>query len=292
MKNTIICFIVLIYSAQFMFAQSFSSLKIISANIRVALQEDEIKNVGWSSRKDLVFKVIKNQIPDIICLQEVIEIQNNDFKKAFKKFKAIGCEGPEMDAYTDGGYHKIAKNPILYNQQKYELIAAGQYWLSDTPQIAGSMAWGTSRARNVNWVRLEEKSTGKQFRVLNTHLDHKSLTAKEHQIKMIIEEANQYQQNFPQILVGDFNEDQKSTVIKIIKNYWKDSYGELHHNKEAGFTAHGFDGDQSKSTKGRIDFIFYKGSIVPLDAKVLKDGFEGKYPSDHYFITAELNIDK
>ncbi|MDO6801470.1 endonuclease/exonuclease/phosphatase family protein [Wenyingzhuangia sp. 1_MG-2023] len=290
MKKIIISFIILINSTQFMFAQSYSRVKVLSANIRVALQEDEIKNVGWSSRKDLVFKVIKNQNPDIICLQEVIEIQNNDFKKAFKKFKAIGYEGPEMDPYKDGSYHKIAKNPILYNQQKYELVAAGQYWLSDTPQIAGSMAWNTSRARNVNWVRLVEKSTGKQFRVLNTHLDHKSIKAKEHQIKMIIEEANQYQQKFPQILAGDFNSDQGTTVVKIIKNYWKDSYGVLHENKDSGFTAHGFQGNQFKSIKGKIDFIFYKGSITPLDASVIKDDFKGKYPSDHYFITAELSI--
>ncbi|WP_434035472.1 endonuclease/exonuclease/phosphatase family protein [Formosa sp. 4Alg 33] len=283
----LIIFLSSIYLAN---GQSNGSIKIISANVRVALKEDSLKGLGWNDRKKNVFKVIRNQNPDIICLQEVIKVQNEDFKNAFKTFYAIGFEGPEMDPYTDGGYYKIAKNPILYNKSKFKLISAGQYWLSDTPHLAGSVAWGSSRARNVNWLRLEEKSSGKQFRILNTHLDHKSSIAKLKQTQMIIEETNQYQDEFIQILAGDFNSDQESLVVKSIINYWKDSYGELYSHNDPGFTVHGFLGENAKTTSGKVDFIFIKGDVVSRKAKVIKDKIAGIYPSDHYFVTADLEF--
>lgn len=108
-------------------------MNVLSANIRVALKSDVEKGRGWDSRKELVFDVIKAQDPDIICLQEVMEVQNVDFKNAFPDFFSFGFEGPEMDAFTDGDYHMIAKNPILFNTKKYEFISGGTYWLSETP---------------------------------------------------------------------------------------------------------------------------------------------------------------
>lgn len=265
-----------------------SKINIISANIRVALKSDIEKGHGWDSRKELAIQIIKEQNPDIICLQEVLRIQNEDFKEAFPDFFSFGFEGPEMDPHTDGGYYGIAKNPILFNKSKFQLIAAGQYWLSDEPHIAGSMSWGTARARHVNWLRLKEISTGNQFRVLNTHLDHKSIQAQVHQAKMIVEESNQYEKDFPQILAGDFNSDQESTPIIDIKNHWIDTYGVLNDYKEPGFTVHGFIGEASKTKKGKVDFIFIKGAISTKESAIVKDKIDNRYPSDHYFVTAEL----
>lgn len=269
---------------------SQSEVKVLSANVRVALPEDNLKGIGWKDRKDIVMKVIKSQNPDIICLQEVIEVQNTAFQLEFKNFQILGYEGPEMDVYKDQEYHLIAKNPILYNKKKYDLIAAGQYWLSDQPHIGGTKSWETSRARNVNWIRLKDKESGKQFRVINTHLDHSSQEAQINQVKMILEETSQYQEDFPQILAGDFNADSKSTTIKNIKNSWKDSYQLLYPTSEPSFTYHAFEGEKAITKKGKIDFIFVRGSIFPKKAAVLKDDGKGHYPSDHYFITATMQL--
>lgn len=266
-------------------------IRVLSANVRVALHEDDLKGVGWEDRKDIVMKVIKRQNPDIICLQEVIEVQNIAFKQYFKNFQILGYEGPEMDVYKDQDYHQIAKNPILYNKKKYELIAAGQYWLSDKPLLGGSKSWQTSRARNVNWIRLKEKRSGKQFRVLNTHLDHRSQEAQLSQVKMILEEARQYQEDFPQILAGDFNADSKNETIKNIKMEWKDSYHFVNPNLKPEHTYHAFEGVNAKSEKGKIDFIFTRGTVFPTEATIIKDCINERYPSDHYFITATMHLE-
>ncbi len=270
--------------------QNESQINVISANIRVALKEDYSKGVGWDERKELLFRILKNKNPDILCLQEVLKVQNKAFKDNFPNYFSFGYEGPEMDAYTDDAYHGIAKNPILFSKEKFELISSGTYWLSDTPHIGGSKSWNTARARHVNWVRIRDRNTQREFRILNTHFDHVSNEAKKNQALMILKESNQYPKAFPQVLAGDFNSDTTSEPIDIISNFWKDSYAEVHGDTDPGFTVHGFIGDEAKTKKGKVDFIFIKGDIQALQSDIIKDKEDGKYPSDHYFVSAKLKL--
>lgn len=276
--------------------ESLSLHKIMTCNIRVALPQDDEKGLGWNDRKNLVARVIENHKPDIICLQEVIKVQMDDMRNFFPKFSSFGFEGPEMDPIPEG-YHWIAKNPIMYCRRRYELTGGGTYWLSENPLEGGSKSWGTARARNVNWIRLKEKLTGKEFRIINTHLDHISQEAREVQMEMILKEASQYLKNFPQILSGDFNTNAANRVLTITKkNGWMDSYKAIHGSSDPGFTYHAFKGHRyTGKTEGnqdnsRIDFILTRGNITAKDAEVIRDSDGDFYPSDHFFVSAELEI--
>ncbi|MGX5820171.1 endonuclease/exonuclease/phosphatase family protein [Chitinophaga lutea] len=260
---------------------------VLTCNIRVALPDDEAKGVGWPQRKEICLQIIKAQRPDIVGFQEVLKVQAEDIRKAFPGYTLFGFDGPEMDAHTEG-YHGIAKNPILFSNERYELIAGGGYWLSETPLKAGSLSWGSARARNANWVRLRERKSGKEFRVVNLHLDHVSNEAKLQQIKLVLEESAQYQETFPQILTGDFNSRATSKVIEAVKAAgWKDTF-----TATEQFTGHSFEGLQYAKGKpdGRIDYIFGTSVIQAADSKVITDAVKGKYPSDHFFVSAHLNI--
>lgn len=271
--------------------QKKSSLhRVLTCNIRVALPEDAEKGVGWEDRKAICMKVVKSYQPDIVCFQEVIKIQADDLKKSFKDYMLFGFEGPYMDAHPEG-YHFVAKNPILFSISRYELIAGGTYWLSDTPLIAGSKSWGTARARHANWVRLKDKKSAREFRVVNTHLDHVAQDAREKQIKTIMDECGQYPTDFLQVLTGDFNSSMANNVYHIIKeNGWKDTYTEINGDAEPGYTVHQFQGENyPKKDKGRkIDFILSKGNITSKASKIIKNSIGGHYPSDHYFVSADL----
>lgn len=279
-----------IYAEGLNVGKSAGSHKILCCNIRVALPEDEQAGFGWNTRKQICIDVMKAHKPDIICMQEVLEVQNEDLKKAFPRFFSYGFEGPEMDAFKEG-YHGIAKNPIFFSKSRYELIAAGHYWLSETPLVAGSLSWDTARARNASWVRLKDKRTGKEFRVVNLHLDHKSQPAREKQVKVVLDEAAQYQPDFHQILTGDFNAGANNPVYSLVKSAgWKDTYTEVHGNAEPGYTVHQFQGENyEKKDKGKkIDFIFSKGNVRSVSSEILRDSKNGRYPSDHYFVAATL----
>ena len=284
-------FLVAVVSVQFVFGQKDKIHRILSCNIRVALETDSIKGVGWDKTKALCIAVIKKQNPDIICAQEVLKVQYDDICEAFPDYHAFGFIGPDMDRYAEG-YHGIAKNPIFFSKKRYELRSEGNYWLSQTPHIAGSISWGSARARHCNWVRIRDKQTGKEFRVLNTHLDHISQGAKEAQTAMILEEVEQYQESLPQVLVGDFNANMKNNVITMItKKGWVDVFALLNPVKANIRSYHGFKGLHNDSgDSGRIDFIFTYGSIEALSSHLITDQEGGMYPSDHFFLSADVLI--
>ncbi len=229
--------------------------RILSCNIRVALDEDEAKGLGWSARKDICLKVIKDRKPDIVGLQEVLKVQADDLRKYFPSYQLFGFDGPEMDEHTTG-YYGIAKNPILFSKDRYELLTGGTYWLSETPLVAGSKSWDTARARHANWVRLKEKKTGKELRIVNLHLDHISGEAKIQQAKVVVVESAQYQQGYIQLLTEDFNTRFDSKVFESVRNAgWKESYETIHGEKEAGFTGHEFEGRNMRKALQREELI-------------------------------------
>ena len=197
-----------------------------------------------------------------------------------------------MDPYTEG-YHFIGKNVIFFRTDKFEFVGSGCYWLSEDPLISGSMSWETNRARHCNWVRLRDKKTGKEFRILDIHLDHISDAARREQIKIIVRECEQYSKDFPQILCGDFNAGIKSAPIKYIhaQDGWKEMYEDIHGMGEYGYTCHAFLGPNHKSKSNRrIDFIFHRGNVQTLSCDVVTDHVGNMYPSDHYFIEANFRI--
>lgn len=235
--------------------------------------------------------MIRKQKPDVICLQEVLREQIRDLEKAFPKFGSFGFDGPEMDARLVG-YHGIAKNPILYSRERYELVTAGGFWLSETPHLPGSISWDS--ARHVNWVRLRDRKTDRQFRVLSTHLDHVSQRAREEQMKMILAEAAVYAPEFPQILGGDFNASSANNVLKLaLGSGWIDSHFASPEPHDDGNTTHGFLGGKAPKSeaaikRGPIDFILTRGPISTNSWKIIRDSRDGRFPSDHYFIAAQL----
>lgn len=264
-----------------------NSLRVLCCNIRVDLPEDEKTGHGWKSRREACLEIIKKQKSDVIGFQEVLSNQFHDLKRGLTDYFGIGFDGPEMDRYKDG-YHGIAKNPIFFSKKRFELLTAGGYWLSENPLEAGSISWDSARARNAFWIRLLDKKTGKEVRVINFHLDHVKEEAKIQQVLMVLKESAQYQQDFIQIMTGDFNSHPDSKVISNVLEYgWVDSFTGKLEGTGHGFKPH----DMERAARAKkIDFIFSKGSIQAKNSRILKDSFNGIYPSDHYFLVADFEF--
>lgn len=273
-------------------AYAQDTCKVMTCNIRVALPQDTATGNGWNTRRDICFGTMRKYKADVYCLQEVIHVQYHDLRAAFPDYFVFGYEGPEMDAMADTAYHGIAKNVILFSRQRYELVGAGTYWLSEHPWLGGEISWGTARARHVNWVRLEDKNTHRQFRVCSIHLDHISQEARERQIQVFLKEAAQYPDTMVQVLCGDFNSHPDNPIIasEMQKWGWKDAYHSFN-GKYEDFSGHRFLGRsyQPKRTPVQIDYIYtHGGNVKVLDAHFIKDDVKGKYPSDHFFLFCSL----
>lgn len=265
--------------------------RVMSANIRVTgLEADNVKYRHWDDRKQYMIDVIRSNKPDVVMMQEVIYDSYAYCKQQLKEYIAFGFEGPEMDPYTEG-YHFIGKNVIFFRRDRYELVSAGCYWLSEDPTIAGSISWNTNRARHANWVRVKDRKTGKEVRLIDIHLDHKSQEAKVNQAKMIVREAAQYLPDFPQIICADFNSHKHhEQVVHFTTNGWTDCYDALHDGKEFGRTAHGFLGKNNPKPGARIDYILTKGAAKAISCEMITDHKGEMYPSDHYFMIAEIEL--
>ncbi|MDQ7950107.1 MAG: endonuclease/exonuclease/phosphatase family protein [Pedobacter sp.] len=263
---------------------------VMGCNIRVALPEDDALGRGWRDRKKSCLTIIKGQKADLIGFQEVLKVQADDLKKAMPDYGCFGFEGPEMDVSPET-YNGIAKNLVMYAKKRYEMVSAGCYWLSETPEIAGSKSWNTARARHVNWLRLKDRQSGREFRLMAVHLDHKDQEARNKQGQLIVRESAQYLPDFPQILVGDFNVTAQNPVYSIITaGGWKDTYPAIHGDKDPGATFHNFEGTNyaKAKTNGKIDFIFTRGKVAATAASIVYDQLDGVYPSDHFFIKAKI----
>ena len=62
-----------------------------------------------------------------------------------------------------------------------------------------------------------------------------------------------------------------------------------------GTTTHGFLGENDKKSeatkkRGPIDFIFTHGPVSTRSWKIVRDSKDGRYPSDHYFVSATVAI--
>ncbi len=270
------------------------SHRILSCNILLASPTQDGKPEAWINRRSLTEKIIRNQNADIICLQEVLRPQAVDLQETFSKlnFEAFGFPGPFNDAHPTG-YHGVTKNVILFSKDRYEMTSAGNYWLSETPLIAGSQSWDAARGRHVNWVRLKDRQTGREFRVLDTHFDHKGQQSREGAAKMINAESAQYDKDFPQLMAGDFNVGITNPVyLMLTEGGWTDTHTAVHGPADPGRTFHGLKGPDyvTKSKTGKIDFIFCRGKVKPVAAAIIKDNDNGRYPSDHYFISADVEL--
>jgi endonuclease/exonuclease/phosphatase family metal-dependent hydrolase len=256
---------------------------LLSCNIRYAGAEDGQNS--WPHRKDLCLQVLQAPQPDIVCFQELWYEQCAEVQAAFPGYAWYGL--------VDEPAGRNPTNAIFYQREKFQFISAGGYWLSKTPHVPGSLSWQSACTRLANWVRLVQLDSGKEFRVINTHLDHISQIAREHQAQLINEDAAAYPVDYPQVLAGDMNSDPLNPAVGVLdQGGWRDTYEAVHGMRDPGFTFHEFLGANYHSTDlGKIDWIFTRGKTRATGAEIIRECPGGRCPSDHYFVMAEIELD-
>lgn len=270
-----------------------TTIKILSCNIRVPLAEDEKSGNGWEARRQLCGEVIVKQHADVVCLQEARGHQVDELKRRLPALDAVGMSLPVREV--------VQNNAIMYSRERFELISSGGFWFSEQPHVAGSKGWDTASPRHANWARLRIRNVdgqgggaGEEFIVWNTHFDHKGQQAREEQARMMVEASAAFDPiGVPQILTGDMNAKLANrAIVTLQEGGWVDTYAALHGPADPGFTFHGFQGERRQVEGGgsKIDWIFTRGDVKPLAAEIIRDGRDGRYPSDHYFLSATLEL--
>jgi len=261
-------------------------VSVMSFNIRYATTKDGENQ--WVNRKALVCSVIRQHSPDVIGLQEAQRGQLDDLRKALPEYDEIGV--------GRSGGNQGEFSAILYRTKRFTVDQSGTFWLSKTPSTP-SRDWGSAFNRICTWARLTDQTTNHSFYLYNTHLDHKSQAAREKGLRLIVSRIQERTHPDPFILTGDLNAGETNPAILYLKGIalaeenspipLVDTFRVLHPDADEVGTLNGFRG----LTNGKkVDYIFVEPGTQVLDAAIIRTEKQGRYPSDHYPVTATLRF--
>lgn len=262
--------------------QDSSDLRVMSFNIRNSHARD------WEARKGLVYEVIRDYAPDVLGLQEANSFHLKELSNEFPEYGQVG-EG------SMGG-SKGQHSAILFLEERFKLTDSGSFWLSKTP-TQPSKSWRSAHHRICTWAELLVRETDRTLYIYNTHMDDGSREARENGTRMIMEHIQGEVQTSPFVFMGDFNAPEDSEVLKIIKGNSEsrqnlriqmvDSFRVLYPDRENVGTYNGFTGQSDGS---KIDYIMVRPSMKVIEASILQTSREGRYPSDHFPVTAQVSL--
>jgi len=252
---------------------------IITYNIRYNNAGDGVN--AWPLRKDKVAGLLAFHKADVFNVQEALVEQINDLKSSFPEF---GCYGIGRDDGKEAGEHMS----VFYRKSRFEKLAEGTFWLSETPEKPG-MGWDAACNRTCTWLKLKDKITKKTFFVFNTHLDHRGMKAREEGVKLILSRiAEINKENLPLILTGDFNLVKESAPVQSVLKVLNDARDK---SIAPAYGPDGSSGGFAVSDKSMIiDFIFINEKVKVLRHGILSDSFGLFYPSDHKPVLAEVQL--
>ena len=246
---------------------------VMTYNIRCLTPDDKGER-SWSNRKKLVEKVLQEYTPAIIGFQETKVLQYNDLKNFLHGYQGI-------ITYRDNSLFKEA-NPIFFRTDMFELLESKTFWLSLTPEKM-SKDWNSNCYRICTMAKLKDKTTGKEFLIMNTHLDHISEEARINGIKLIVEESKKH--NLPTLLLGDFNAEPDEETIKIADTYLIDTGIDFSDRFSGTFNNY----EHTTENYVKIDYIYQVGNkFEVLDYKVIYNTYNNVFPSDHFPIIINI----
>src|SRR5574340_323123 len=256
------------------------TLRVMSFNVRLATGADGPNR--WDLRKDILVRTIQQKSPDVFGTQELFYIQGQYIAEKLPEYEWFGN--------SRRGNREDEHMGVFYRRSKLRVIESGNFWLSDTPEAAGSMGWGANLPRMATWALFELKDSGKRFYFYNTHFHHTADAgvARANSAKLIAARIAALPKDAPLILTGDFNSAaHEAEAYKILAAPLRDSRVTAQKKIGPEGTNSGFAGN----TKGRrIDWIMYRGPFTALESETITYNEQGRYPSDHFPVLAVLEL--
>jgi endonuclease/exonuclease/phosphatase family metal-dependent hydrolase len=264
------------------------TIKVMTFNLRKINEVDEV-NI-WHNRVERAARMILKHDMLVMGAQEAWPSMLKDLKPHLPDYTWLGDDEREDRRL---GW----RAPIFYKHKILEVVDQGIFWLSEEPEVYGSMGWDTVSPRVCVWVRFRFKEqTGQEFWHFNTHLDHKGIEARVRGISMIWQAIREKRKeaDLPVVLTGDFNSRPTSDVIRFLHGEMElfgeraqltDAFSIL--DAPAGRTAHGFRGGAEGNS---IDYIFVSSEVRVQSVMVDREMIDGAYPSDHYPVKAEIRL--
>jgi len=255
-------------------------IRVMSFNIRYGLAADGVNH--WHRRKRLALAGIRAFGPDLLGLQECRDDEQAEYiRQGLPDYHFFGVhrQGP--------GDTALEMAPLLFRKAAFTLLDSGFFWLSETPEIPGSMSWDSAYPRTVSWARLACRTTGTVLTYANTHFDYEP-AAIDGDARCLRRWLDQVGRNTPLVVTGDFNADKASAAYRLLTgdNALIDAFRQVHPHGQDETTYHAYGREEERAA---IDWILASDHFRVLEAQIDRTREGALFPSDHYPITAVLD---
>jgi formylglycine-generating enzyme required for sulfatase activity/endonuclease/exonuclease/phosphatase family metal-dependent hydrolase len=268
-------------------AAAEAALRVMSFNIRYDNPDDG--EDAWPKRRAMAASMIRFHRADVVGLQEALRGQIADLEAALPEF---GWFGSGRSAERDGEHCAV-----LFRKDRVEVLDQGTFWLSETPEVAGSRSWDAALPRIVTWGRLRDRRNGAVFHLFNTHFDHRGETARRESARLLRRKVAEIAgQDGPVVVTGDFNSTPDSDPYRILTALGPpgEPPGLVDALLASRHPHHGptssWNGFQAIEAGRRIDLVLVRPPVVVRQHGILSDTFDGRFPSDHLPVVAEVTL--
>ena len=275
--------IYLLAAVAFTACGSATSLSVMTFNMRYDNPEDGQNN--WRFRRERVAGVIKAQEVDVLGTQELLSNQFNDLSGLLTGYQGVGVG--RLDGVESGEYCAV-----FFRKDRFTLLDSGTFWLSETPEVVGSLGWDGACERIATWVVLRDRD-GRELFFIDTHLDHVGQVARDEGVSLLMKRIETLSGGRPVILTGDFNSEPGSSVVAHVQKdgVQLDAKAIAAQRSGTDWSFSDF-GQIPEAERPLLDYIFVSGDIEAVRYEVLPDTFDGGYVSDHAPVMAVVKIAK
>lgn len=263
------------------------AMRIVTFNIRYNEPRDGVN--AWANRKTKVADVIRFHKADLVGVQEAQNNQLKDLETLLPDF--AWCGAGRTDGKDDGEY-----SAIFYRKARFKLLETKTFWLSETPEKAGSLGWDADYPRIVTWARFRDRATRKTFYHFNTHFDHIGKQARFESAKFLLAQIQKIAAKSLFVVTGDFNAKEDTNVYRILIGKEETGAFKLIDARYRAQNGH-FGGNSTFSAfkelipDNKIDYVFVGENVKVLEHGILSDRWDGLWASDHLPVLAEIVFD-
>lgn len=243
-----------------------------------------IEGTYTTRRCHLFAQQINDCLPDVLGVQELNSIWQSKFEELLPQYAYYGVKrgGDDKEQTSE-------MSGIFYLKDKFELVESNTFWISLTPETESRFD-GAACNRICSYVVLKNKNTGNLLAHFNTHLDHVSTEAQDLGGKLIAEKTQEIKSKYGEIttvITGDFNQYPDGLAIKALE---EKGFVKASDTAENGNTTATYQGWGKNYYEAPIDFIFTYESTKISNYTVHSEKMDNSFVSDHFMITAEIDI--
>lgn len=262
-------------------------VRVMSFNIRYGTAKDGDNH--WDKRKAFVAETVVAFDPDLLGTQETLADQRD--------FLADQLTGYEVFAAgRDDGKDKGEMAAIFFRTARFTKTDGGHFWLSETPDAAGSKGWDAALPRVATWVKLTDRTApdGRPVFFLNAHFDHIGKKARVESARLIRAKTAELGKGCRLVISADFNAGEGSDPYAALfgdadetPSPVADTFRIAHPTR--GTNEGTFSGFQATATTGtRIDWVAASRDWNVRVAGIDRTSRDGRTPSDHFPVFAVL----